>query len=367
MGKPQPSGSRTKLQTEKHEHRTKMNKIQKRIQVSEETSTALAEASTRAATAFSAAQGGDNITTALAVAAGIKDLRTLFDDPGIMESIMELQDTAIGFRTDRDPKITNRKTSQPNIPYGYPVVKDCAIEAGLRGLQMVGNQWNIIGGRQYTTKEGFEFLIAKRLKDVADFKPICGVPKNAQGGTLVEFAATWKQAGVARDLTVTIPIKTDDYSGADQILGKAMRKGLARCYSIMTGQVTPDGDADDAPMQIAEAPQAKTEFVAAKKVKAPETAKVTAPTPLDTPRSHPGDATHTGPTIGELQTRFSEFCTDSKISFDDASDWLKTTGKFNPQNPSEGFFDIPDSVIAALLQAPKDVAKLVQLHGKVGA
>jgi hypothetical protein len=213
-----------------------------------DTAAALAVANTRAIEAFGKANAG-NITAALEVAEAVQDLRRMFDDPGIRSRVEALQDTPIGFRTDRDPKVKNRKTGQPNEPYGYDVVKDCAIEAGLRGLQLVGNQWNILSGRMYCTKEGFEFLI-KGLKDIANFKLSLGIPVAKGAHVTIDCEAEWLNQGVAQSLKAQIPVKHDDYSTADQSLGKAKRKFLQRCHEQMTGTVMPEGEVEADPKAL---------------------------------------------------------------------------------------------------------------------
>lgn len=210
--------------------------------IANDTATAIEQATASAVTAFNGATDGGSILAALNLAAAVQDLRELFSRPEIQSRIQALQDTALGFRTDRDPRIKNKKTNQFNIPYSYDVVQEAAIEAMLRGLQLVGNQFNIISGRFYCTKEGFETLI-KKLNFVTDFRPSIGVPQTKAGGALVECTATWLQNGKEQALTAVIPVKADDYSGADQLIGKASRKFLRRCYEVMSGNSVPEGEA----------------------------------------------------------------------------------------------------------------------------
>lgn len=213
--------------------------------ISTETTADLQSASTRAITAFSSANGNTgNIIAALDVAMGIQELRQLLDRPEIMARIQALQDTPLGFRTDKDPKVVNRRTGQPNRPYEYPVVRDACIEAMLRGLQLVGNHFNIISDRCYVTKEGFECLI-RLLPDVVDFCPTIGVPQTKNGGAIVDCSANWLQGGKPMTVAAQIPVKGNDVSTADQYIGKATRKLLKRCYEVMTGNSLPEGDAAD--------------------------------------------------------------------------------------------------------------------------
>lgn len=212
--------------------------------ISKDTASALEAAATQAVTGFTAASSG-SILAQLEVAANIETLRTLFDDPQIKARIIALQDAPIGFRTDRDPKLKNFQTGQNNVPYPYEIVKDIAIEASLRGLMLVGNQFNILASRFYCTKEGFEALI-RRLDFVADFRPIIGIPQVKNGGVIIDCSATWKQNGSPKDMTASIPIKENKGGTADQYIGKATRKLLKRCYEMMTGNSISDGDAEDA-------------------------------------------------------------------------------------------------------------------------
>ena len=61
----------------------------------------------------------------------------------------------------------------------------------------------------------------------------------------MECRATWKLNGSPAGLEVVIPVKTGDYSGADQIIGKATRKFLKRCYEMMCGASVPEGEAGE--------------------------------------------------------------------------------------------------------------------------
>lgn len=194
----------------------------------------------------------NNIMAALQSADYIEQLRELFSRPEIQSRVQRLQDTPLGFRTDRDPAIINSKTGQPNKPYEYAIVREAVIEALLRGLQLVGNQFNIIAGRFYCTKEGFESLIRNQTS-VTSFRPVIGVPENKGGSVVPEnkggnvtvyCTATWLQSGEPASLEVEIPIRVNSASTADQLIGKAKRKFLARCYEQMSGNSMPEGDAE---------------------------------------------------------------------------------------------------------------------------
>jgi len=173
-----------------------------------------------------------------AMAAGIRQLKNLITDE-MMKDIMPLQGSSLGFRTDKDS----------SGGYPLPVVRECLIEAVLRGLQPVGNQFNIISGRCYTTKEGFTHLL-KTLQGLSDLKLSFGIPKMQQGGATVDAAATWKYNGAADSLTRELAIRVNAGMGADAVLGKAERKIRAAVYAQITGTVLSDGDADQEPINV---------------------------------------------------------------------------------------------------------------------
>lgn len=208
--------------------------------ISADTLKSLDQVFSKACQLYSQSQNG-NLTSALQVAISISEMRRALNRDEVKACILELQDCPLGFRTDKDP---NRKSKDgPVTPYDWPVVRDAALEAGLRGLQWAGNQFNIIAGRFYATKEGFHFLLRKH-PGLSDLKLNFGVPKTLNGGAIVQCSATWNLEGVADKLEAEIPVKTDGYSGADQILGKAERKFCKRIYERITGQNVPDGDPD---------------------------------------------------------------------------------------------------------------------------
>ena len=156
----------------------------------------------------------------------------------VMEPIMKLQGSALGFRTDKDRE----------GGYSIDVVKEAFIEATLRGFKPVGNQWNLIAGRFYATKEGFEARFREMSKQglITDLKLMPSVPKIGGESAVVTYSASWKWRGNADSIEgLQIPIRVNKMMGDDAILGKATRKMLAAIYSRVTGTETSDADVDD--------------------------------------------------------------------------------------------------------------------------
>lgn len=153
----------------------------------------------------------------------------LTDD--VMDPIMSLQGSPIGFRTDKDKE------------GGYPltVVREVIIAAAMMGLMPVGNMFNIIAGRLYVTKEGFMFLLSGIEGLVYDVE--FGLPKQSQGGSVVHAHVVWSiKDGEKKSMDWDIPIRVNAGQGADAVLGKAMRKACAKLYNKITNSTLSDAD-----------------------------------------------------------------------------------------------------------------------------
>lgn len=161
--------------------------------------------------------------------AELKDLLT----PEYMKPIMNLQGNKLGFKTDKDSS------------NGYPeaTVKNCLIEAVLFGLQPTGNQFNIISGNMYATKEGMGYLLSKIPGLKYDIIP--ELPRINANSAAVAMNIEWTIAGNRNSKKIDIPIKVNQYMGADAVLGKATRKARKWLYDTITGTEIPEGDVSD--------------------------------------------------------------------------------------------------------------------------
>jgi hypothetical protein len=192
-------------------------------------------------------QHGGSMADEIQVAQAMVDLRNLLT-PEVMAPIMHLMDTDLGFRTDRDPKQTNLKTGQPNIPYSVDVVRDVVIEAKLRGFHVVGNEINIISGRMYAAKNGFRRKLTdgKSFPGLKGFKDTYEVPRLVgDKGAIAKCNATWTLNGKPDSYDFEVAIKVNSFMGADAIVGKAERKLCKRVHDLVSGFNTPEGDVDD--------------------------------------------------------------------------------------------------------------------------
>lgn len=183
------------------------------------------------------------------LAAGINELRKSIT-PAMLNELMALQGSSLGFRTDKDP----------GGGYSAEIVKECAIEVVLRGGRWTGNEFNIIAERVYLTKEYFTRKV-REFPGLTNLKHYPGVPQMANGGALVPYSLTWDLNGrpdrLDRKLTrlsdgteidERICVRVNSGMGADAVLGKAERKILAALYKRLLGAEVPDGDPDEAPV-----------------------------------------------------------------------------------------------------------------------
>lgn len=160
----------------------------------------------------------------------ITTLRNLLT-PKIMQPIMALQNTSLGFKTDNYN--------------GYPidVVKDALIEATFKGVYPVGNEFNIIAGRCYITKEGY----FHKLSDIPEFSwiEVPSIPRNiGDAGAVVEVTLEWTLKGKKFERKLNFAIRVNKGMGSDAIVGKAIRKARAWLYTTVTGQEVGDGDVE---------------------------------------------------------------------------------------------------------------------------
>lgn len=147
-----------------------------------------------------------------------------------MKPIMELQGSRLGFKSDK--------------VYPEGVVRDCLIEAVLTGLQPVGNQFNIIAGNMYPTKEGLGYLLGNFPG--LSYQIIPDLPRIKEGSAAVVMNIKWSiNGGTKNEEKIDIPIKVNKFMGADAVLGKATRKARAWLYSTITGSEISEGDATD--------------------------------------------------------------------------------------------------------------------------
>lgn len=194
-----------------------------------------------------------NFARTIAYGMAVAELREALNEK-VMKALMKLKNSKMGFRTDEGPKTG---------VYSMEVVRDAVIEAATLGLQCVGNQFNILGGNMYVTKEGFTFLLRQlvrqgRLEGMrfvyhpAEIKESStqGVSRSGEvyqkiereGLVKVEVSCVWDGKPVEECLEFVIRVNAG--MSQDAVLGKAERKAKAWLFNFLTDQAISDGEAE---------------------------------------------------------------------------------------------------------------------------
>lgn len=181
----------------------------------------------------------NNFGAAFNAARVITLLREALTDEVMARVFMPLMNTKVGFRTDRDGKPDKNGRTKPL--YDVSTVRDAIIDAAIIGLLPTGNQFNIISGTMYPTKEGYTVLLKKiGAKYVIDVQQ-----DRSQNPAFAEFPCkiTYSYNGEKNSLTINATVRRDQYSSNDQLRGKAERRAKKALYEYLTG--TDYGEADE--------------------------------------------------------------------------------------------------------------------------
>ncbi len=173
-----------------------------------------------------------------------------------MEPINALQGNRLGFKTDKDGK------------GGYPVevVRDCLIEAVLTGVQPFGNQFNIIAGNCYITKEGMGHLLSKMHGLDYDIVPTLPRINGDRTSAAIVMKITWSYRGTKGEKEIDFPIRMNVAMGTDAVIGKATRKARAWLFSKLTGVEIGEGDVQDVDHTVVKDPPADKKTIESKRV-----------------------------------------------------------------------------------------------------
>lgn len=164
----------------------------------------------------------------------------------VMNRVKWLMNKPFGFMTDRGPH--NPKAPEPYSDY---VVKQCVLHGLLRGFFPVDNEMNIIAGKFYPAKAGWERKL-REIPGVSDINPRAGVPRTEGGRQVVRIGFSWKINGAKFLLTNEEGQPYRDYainayanSTADNIIGKALAKATRDAYLLSTGSTLSNLDDPD--------------------------------------------------------------------------------------------------------------------------
>lgn len=217
---------------------------------------ALNEAKENFAVAMQEAQNLDivnNMAAAFDAAIVVNKLEAILTDEVMDKVFMPLMNKKIGFKTDRDPSRPDKRTGVAPKPYSRDVVRTCIIDGAANGLLPMGNQWNIISGQMYPTKEGYTALLAKMKTTMAlvySFEFDYETTAKSADPNYVAIPCRISYKTNREDLKgwfkyVAMVKSNGETSTTDQLRGKAERKCKRAFYEFLTGLDLGDADANE--------------------------------------------------------------------------------------------------------------------------
>ena len=200
-------------------------------------------------------QSTNKLTRAIVMAKAMKALENAIT-PQIMSDFRHLMNQPLGFKTDRLPGAKDRQ-GNPIKEYSDSTIKRCIIVALLKGAELCGNQFNIIAGQCYLTKEYYERILIKDAGVRNLTWNIGPAVKHGERSAMMEAVASWiDREGNKRSLEcvdnrnkdgldMRIVVNAHNTSSPDELRGKGESKLLRRIAQQMLGDwvESPDDDA----------------------------------------------------------------------------------------------------------------------------
>jgi hypothetical protein len=169
-----------------------------------------------------------------AVAKTVQELRSLLT-PQVMEPIMSLAGSSLGFKTDKE--------------YRLEIIKDCLIQACIHGVYPVGNMFNVIAKQFYITREGFQYKLDNysglRYMIIPELPKISN-PSQKGSSAVQPILVKWEIKGKKYEQKLEFPMKYYANIGEMEALaGKGKRKAMCWLWNTITGQVLAEADAEE--------------------------------------------------------------------------------------------------------------------------
>jgi len=191
-------------------------------------------------------------TDSIVIANGLNELRSFFLNEEVKKLVMTMQDSTVGFLTDRAPvKLAKANQGKRDTdqwykhPYTYEEIVEALIPPMLDGYRFTGNEINIIAGNGMPVKSGKH----RRINDlVSGFTHFIGAPVKADNVAKIRCQAKWinngseQSIGYGDDDKCIIPIECGKYDGIDKLLGLAESKLFSRVLTRISGKLVIEGD-----------------------------------------------------------------------------------------------------------------------------
>jgi len=191
------------------------------------------------------------LNDSIVIGNGLNELRKFFQNPEVKKLVLTMQDTAVGFLTDREPmalaKANAKKDPQwRKDPYTYEEIVEALIPPMLEGYRFTGNEINIIAGNGMKVKVGKHRRINEMVESFVYF---IGTPVRADGVAKIRCQAKWldangeeKSIGYDEDDKCIIMIDVGKYDGIDKLVGLAESKLFSRVLTRISGKLVIEGD-----------------------------------------------------------------------------------------------------------------------------
>ena len=191
------------------------------------------------------------LNDSIIIANGLNELREFFKNEEVRKLVQTMQDTTVGFLTDREPialaKANDKKEPKwRKEPYTYEEIVEALIPPMLEGYRFTGNEINVISGNGMPVKRGKHRRINEMVNNFTHF---IGAPVKADGVARIRCQAKWttesreeQSIGYADDDTCIIPIECGKYDGIDKLLGLAESKLFSRVLTRISGKLVTEGD-----------------------------------------------------------------------------------------------------------------------------
>lgn len=189
----------------------------------------------------------------------INELNLALSTTGMLKEVMQLQGKKYGFLTDI-------------VGYKEDIVKDCLMEAMIFGVEPTGNQFNIIAGKMYVTKEG---CTQKLINMGVQYEILPGNSKVLENKMcVVPMTIKWvTKEGVSGTKSMDVGVNGSEKVAEPARQGQANRDIKAWLIEYLTGNPISVGEASENIVMLKEKPQTNSNIQEAEVI-------VDEPTPL---------------------------------------------------------------------------------------
>lgn len=201
-----------------------------------------------------AGKTAQSISESVTIANGLNQMREFFKNKDLEKLITSMQDSKLGFLTDK-PKGKTKWNARAQkmvdvVPYSYTEITEAIIPMLLEGYRFTGNEINIISGQAMPVKAGKHRKIIE-YDGLDGFIHTVGSPTKEgdkeTGIAKMKCQAKWiiedkeYSIGYGDDICI-IAVEYDKWSGLDKLIGLAESKLYSRVLTRILGKFVSEGE-----------------------------------------------------------------------------------------------------------------------------